>query len=193
MQWKSLDGTVTLELSEPQIQAIIGARTVPPEVYEEIKSQVRNIPIAKILDILRGWGDFVDLSIPTPRYGLRKVLIHGAAIRLAEALAHAPLRPTPEADLIEVVGVEAEPLPEGSFILADNLRGIWIPKFVIENYEISGLDDEDLAILSDPYHEEHQDRFESMLSNASITHEGKLYSLVYDGDMWAVPLGEGGE
>ena len=75
-------------------------------------------------------------------------------------------------------------------LIADSSRGIWIPKFVIENYEVDNVSDEDREILCDPEHEHHHEVLEDMLKNAVVTLWGEKYSLYYDGDMLAIPLNQ---
>lgn len=80
--------------------------------------------------------------------------------------------------------------PQPQLFLSD-ARGIYIPRDFAEcvyRDKVTGVTDEDYAILANPEHEWYWEAWTEVLDNARITDtDGTVYTLYQDGDLWLVP------
>jgi hypothetical protein len=80
---------------------------------------------------------------------------------------------------------------EGAILFADSNRGRYIPQFFAESVKrdlVTGIHDDDYAILEDPEDDEYWAVWDEVLSNAKVNHpDGTVYVLYMDGDLWLVP------
>jgi hypothetical protein len=81
-------------------------------------------------------------------------------------------------------------MSENVSLLLDCSRGIYIPQHFVEYYDMDqydGVDPEDVKILkSGPDHEWYWEAWDNMLNNVTYNHDGKVYALYQDGDLYAV-------
>ena len=78
------------------------------------------------------------------------------------------------------------PMSGLELLISDN-RGIYIPRdFAMYHEDMDGVLAEDMEILkSGPDHEHYWEAWDSVLQNATATHNGKVWRLSQDGDLWA--------
>jgi hypothetical protein len=78
------------------------------------------------------------------------------------------------------------PMSGLELLISDN-RGIYIPRdFAMYHEDMDGVLAEDMEILkSGPDHEHYWEAWDSVLQNATATHNGKVGRLSQDGDLWA--------
>lgn len=85
--------------------------------------------------------------------------------------------------------------PKPDLVLyASDRHGINVPKYFAQSVKrtcVKGVDDDEWAILeAGPEHEHYWEVWDSVLSAAEVTdHNGNVYSLYQDGDLWMVPQG----
>ncbi len=72
-------------------------------------------------------------------------------------------------------------------LLITDAAGVYIPQQFAENFEGWGILPQDFQILRQgPDHEQYWDVWSDVLIYASIEHEGEVYRLHQDGDLWAL-------
>jgi hypothetical protein len=77
----------------------------------------------------------------------------------------------------------------------NDARGIYIPRDFAKSFNdrakaVSGVSDEDWAILEDPDHEFYCETWQDVCDNAVITDpDGIKYTVYQDGDCWLIPVG----
>jgi hypothetical protein len=86
---------------------------------------------------------------------------------------------------------------KNAILFADELRGIYIPQHfaqsladdaqVIYDHDLDDWDTIKPILLEGPDHDLYWDSWHSTLDNAKIHHDGKVYSLWQDGDLWILP------
>lgn len=83
---------------------------------------------------------------------------------------------------------------EAIVLILSDARGIYIPRdFVCDDYneidvdhcEAWGIKLEDAAILQNPDNDGYWDAWNNVLSYAEYNHNGDIYRLMQDGDLWA--------
>ena len=81
---------------------------------------------------------------------------------------------------------------EGSFILIDCNKGVYIPKVFVQrwgNVCISGITQKEIDILLDgPDNNEYWDCWDDVVDNIRFLFDGQLCSIFQDDDLFAVPV-----
>lgn len=80
-------------------------------------------------------------------------------------------------------------MTNGLNLLVSDQHGIYVPKAFAERYDLSlwsNIDPDDLRIIEEgPDAEFYWDAWNSILSSAEYRHDGKVFRLYQDGDLWA--------
>jgi hypothetical protein len=76
----------------------------------------------------------------------------------------------------------------GIEILIGDHQGIYIPQqFAMYHEDMDNVSAEDMEILkTGPEHEHYWDAWDSVLQNATATHNGNVWRLYQDGDLFAI-------
>ena len=78
-------------------------------------------------------------------------------------------------------------------LLVDENRRIYIPQFFISNYGHAlahPSPTEVEYVKGGPYQSDYWECWDAILEHATVTIDGKQYTLEEDGDLWAVPVEE---
>ena len=81
-----------------------------------------------------------------------------------------------------------KPLPPVALLLCDS-RGVFIPQHFVTQFDLTkweGIKQDDIeALKAGPEHEHYWETWDDVTSNATFTHNGNVWRLHQDGDLWA--------
>lgn len=80
-------------------------------------------------------------------------------------------------------------MPDPLAILVSEREGIYVPQAFAERYDLdlwSNIDQDDLRVIEEgPEAEWYWEAWNNILSSAEYRHDGKVWRLYQDGDLWA--------